>query len=123
VCTAGLAVALLVTGIGIGSTIAPSMAAALQALSGPEIPRGNSVLNAVQRIAGAIGTAAFAILLQHFATIGGAAPIAAGARTPGADAALAPAFGATFCVAVALIATALVLPALLLPRPEAARRG
>jgi hypothetical protein len=56
-----------VTGIGIGSTIAPSMAAALQALSGPEIPRGTSVLNSVRRIAGAIDTAAFAILPQHFA--------------------------------------------------------
>ncbi len=117
-----LAGALLVIGIGIGSTIAPSMAAAFQAVSRAETPRATSALNAIQRIAGAIGTALFAILLQHSITARlpghpGGQPIAALSRQPGADAApsLAAAFGTTFWVAVALIATALV-PALLLPR-------
>ena len=63
-----LAGALLVIGIGIGSTIAPSMAAAFQAVSRAETPRATSALNAIQRIAGAIGTALFAILLQHSIT-------------------------------------------------------
>ena len=118
-----LAGALLVTGIGIGATIAPSMAAAFQALSRAETPRATSALNVIQRIGGAIGTALFAILLQHSITAslprhpGGVQGIAALSRQPGAHAApaLAAAFGATFWVAAALIATALI-PALLLPR-------
>jgi EmrB/QacA subfamily drug resistance transporter len=119
-----LAGALLVIGIGIGATIAPSMAAAFQALSRAETPRATSTLNVIQRIAGTIGTALFAIILQHAITAhlprhpGGVQGIAALSQQPGAHAApaLAAAFGATFWVAVALMATALV-PALLLPRP------
>jgi EmrB/QacA subfamily drug resistance transporter len=117
-----LAGALFVIGIGIGGTIAPSMAAAFLALSRAETPRGTSELNAIQRIAGAIGTALFAILLQHAVSAslhrpGGAETIAALSRQPGGQTAtaLAGAFGATFWVAVALMATALI-PALLLPR-------
>ena len=60
--------ALLVTGTGIGATITPSIAAAFQALSRAETPRATSALNAIQRIAGAIGTALFAIVLQHAIT-------------------------------------------------------
>jgi EmrB/QacA subfamily drug resistance transporter len=117
--------ALLVTGTGIGATITPSIAAAFQALSRAETPRATSALNAIQRIAGAIGTALFAIVLQHAIT-------ANLARHPGSNtaiaalsqnaqlhtaAALADAFAATFWVAAGLIAAALV-PALLLPRPS-----
>jgi len=113
--------ALLVIGIGIGATIVPSMAAAFQALSHAETPRATSALNAVQRIAGAIGTALFAIIAQHAITAslgrhGGATGIAALSQHAGGPtaAALAGAFGTTFWVAAGLIATALV-PALLLP--------
>src|SRR5262249_57522734 len=60
-----LAVALLVTGIGIGATITPSMAAAFQAVCRAETPRATSALNTIQRVGGAIGTALFAIILQH----------------------------------------------------------
>jgi EmrB/QacA subfamily drug resistance transporter len=119
-----LAAALLVTGIGIGSTIAPSMAAAFSVLRRAEIPRGTSALNAVQRIAGAIGTALFAIILQHAVTAnlpglpGGVRALAA--LPPGQQASAAPAlagaFGTTFWVAAALIAAA-IIPALFLPRP------
>ena len=120
-----LAVALLVVGVGIGATVTPSMAAAFQALSRAETPRGTSALNAIQRIAGAIGTALFAIILQHAITAslaahpGGTTAIAALSRhaPEHTAAALASAFGATFWVAVALIGTA-VVPALLLPRPR-----
>ena len=119
-----LAGALLVIGLGIGSTIVPSMAAAFQALSRAEIPRATSALNAIQRIAGATGTAIFAVILQHAITANlphhpdgiqalTALPPAQEAHTVPA---LAAAFGTTFWVAAALIAVA-VVPALLLPRP------
>jgi EmrB/QacA subfamily drug resistance transporter len=118
-----LAAALLVTGIGIGATITPSMAAAFQAISPAETPRATSALNAIQRIAGAIGTALFAIMLQHSITAdvpyhhGGVQALTALPPAQQAHAApqLAAAFGTTFWVAVGLIAAALV-PALLLPR-------
>src|SRR5215467_6872261 len=113
--------ALLVIGAGLGATIAPSMAAAYQALSRAETPSGTSALNAIQRIAGAIGTALFAIILQHEVSTrlpgrpggSGIAALSQQARAHSA-ATLASAFGATFWVAAALIAAALV-PALLLP--------
>jgi hypothetical protein len=70
------------------------MAAAFQTLSREETPKATSALNALQRIAGAIGTTVLAIVLQ---------------RTNAA-------FGTTFWVALGLIAAAIV-PALLLPRP------
>ncbi len=104
-----LAAGLFVLGAGIGSTIAPSMAAAFQAVPPAEIPRATSALNTLQRIAGALGTALFAILLQHSIP-------ASQASHPGRTQAVAGAFGGTFWVAVALIAAALV-PALRLPGP------
>jgi EmrB/QacA subfamily drug resistance transporter len=104
--------ALLVVGIGIGATVVPSMAAAFQSLTRAETPRATSAINVIQRIGGAIGTALFAIVLQHSIT-------AASAGRPGSPAALAGAFGATFWVAAGLIAAALAA-ALLLPRPEVA---
>ncbi len=76
-----LAGALLVTGAGIGATIAPSMAAAFQALSRAETPRATSALNVIQRTGGAIGTALFAILLQHSLT---GPPLEASAAEPAA---------------------------------------
>jgi MFS family permease len=120
-----LALALLIVGLGIGSLMVPSMAAVFQALSPEETPRGTSALNAIQRIAGAIGTALLAIILQQ--AIGGRVPgfhggiqgVGARARQPHAAPLVADAFGTTFWVAVALIAAGLV-PALLLPR---ARHG
>jgi hypothetical protein len=121
-----LAAALLVTGIGIGATMTPSMAAAFGALSRAETPRATSALNASQRIAGAIGTVLFAIILQHSITAnvphhqGGIQALAALPPAQQAYAAppLAAAFGTTFWVAAGLIAAAFV-PALLLPRPTA----
>ncbi len=118
-----LAAALLVLGLGIGSTIMPSMAAAFQALEREETPRATSALNAIQRIAGAIGTALLAIVLQRAITANlpdlhdGIQAIATLSRERRAEAApvLADAFATSFWVAVGLIAVALV-PALLLPR-------
>jgi EmrB/QacA subfamily drug resistance transporter len=118
-----LAVALFTLGVGIGSTIMPSMAAAFQTLTHQETPRGTSAINVIQRIAGAIGTALLAITLQRTITSnlpnlhGGIQAIAAlrQARQAQTAAPLAASFATTFWVAVALTATAL-LPALLLPQ-------
>jgi EmrB/QacA subfamily drug resistance transporter len=119
-----LAAALLVLGLGIGSTILPSMAAAFQTLSHHETPKATSALNTIQRIAGAIGTALFAIILQRTIAAklphlhGGIQALAALTEKQHARAApaLSAAFGTSFWVALGLIAAAL-LPALLLPRP------
>jgi MFS family permease len=116
-----LSAALLVIGLGIGSTIMPSMAAAFQTLSREETPRATSALNAIQRIAGAIGTALLAIILQRTIAAnvadfhGGIQGLAALTREPRTTQVLADDFGTTFWVAVGLIAAALA-PALLLPR-------
>jgi EmrB/QacA subfamily drug resistance transporter len=123
-----LAAALLVAGLGIGSTIMPAMAAAFQTLAHEEVPRGTSALNAIQRIAGAIGTAVLAIVLQRAIAAdipgfrGGIEGTAALSRRPHAAPLLADAFGTTFWVAVALIAVSLV-PALLLPRTRPRRQA
>jgi EmrB/QacA subfamily drug resistance transporter len=119
-----LAAALLVIGVGLGCTIMPSMAAAFQTLTREETPRGTSALNVIQRVAGAVGTALLAIILQraiaadipHFR--GGIDGLGALSRQPQTTPQLADAFGTTFWVAVALIAAALV-PALLLPAAKA----
>ncbi len=106
------AVALFVVGIGIGSTIMPSMAAAFQTLSRPETPRGTSALTVVQRVAGAIGTALLAINLQRAIATnvpdfqGGVQGMAALARQPSATPLLADAFASTFWIAVGLVAVA-----------------
>jgi EmrB/QacA subfamily drug resistance transporter len=116
-----LAGALLVIGIGLGSTIMPSMAAAFQALTREETPRGTSALNAIQRIAGAIGTALLAIILQRVIASnvpdfgGGIQGLGALSRRPDATPLLADAFGTTFWVAAGLTAAARV-PALFLPQ-------
>ncbi len=118
-----LAVALFLLGLGIGSTIVPSMAAAFQTLSHRETPKATGALNAIQRIAGAIGTTVLAIVLQRAIAVnehglhGGIQAIAA---MPAAEHAralpgLSAAFGTSFWVALALIAAA-ILPTLLLPR-------
>jgi EmrB/QacA subfamily drug resistance transporter len=118
-----LSAALLVLGFGIGSTIMPSMAAAFAELTREETPRATSALNAIQRIAGGIGTALLAIVLQRViaadlpASGGGVEGLGELSRQPGAKPVLADAFGATFWVAVGLIALAIV-PALLLPRAQ-----
>ena len=117
-----LAGALFVIGLGLGSTIMPSMGAAYAGLTHAQMPRATSAINAIQRIAGSLGTALLAVVLQR--TIRGELPGFRGglgqagalaARDPQAPPALASAFGTTFWVALVLTVAALV-PALLLPR-------
>jgi EmrB/QacA subfamily drug resistance transporter len=123
-----LAVALLVIGLGIGSTIMPCMAAAFQGLTREQTPAATSALNVIQRVSGAIGTALLAVFLQRAITaraprehgdLQQMATLPQGQHVHLAPA-LASAFGTTFWIAAGLIAAALI-PALLLPgRPQAA---
>jgi EmrB/QacA subfamily drug resistance transporter len=118
-----LAASLFVLGIGAGSTIMPSMAAAFQAVAREETPRATSALNVIQRTAGAVGTALLAIVLQRaiMANLpGGDGGIQALATLSSSERAatagpITDAFATSFWIAAASIALALV-PALLLPR-------
>ena len=114
-----LAGALLLIGAGLGATITPAMAVAYQTVSREAAAHATSAINVIQRIAGSLGTALLAVVLQRairaelpgfHGGIGQAAALAAHAKP-----ALAHAFGTTFWVAFALSAVALV-PAMLLPR-------
>src|SRR3954471_2863419 len=101
-----LAAALFVIGLGLGGTIMPSMAVAFAAVPREAVAQATSAINVIQRLAGALGAALLAVVLQRsIETEGGGA------------AARADAFAHTFWVAVVLVAAALV-PALLLPRAE-----
>jgi MFS family permease len=95
-----LSAALFVIGLGLGATIMPSMAVAYQAVPREAVAQATTTINVVQRIAGSVGTALLAVVLQ---------------RSLAAHSTAADAFGAAFTVATALVAVALV-PALLLPR-------
>jgi EmrB/QacA subfamily drug resistance transporter len=106
-----LAGALFVIGMGLGSTIVPSMAVAYQSVSRDAVPQATMTINVVQRVAGSIGTALLAVVLQR----------AIAAHPSSAATALADAFDTTFWVAFVLVAAALI-PALMLPR-RARRHG
>lgn len=122
---ARLGVALFLIGAGLGATIMPAMAVAFASITHDAVPRASSALNAIQRIAGALGTALLAIVLQRridaelpaldggIEGIYGLSPASRAEVAP----ALADAFGTTFWIAIALIAVAFV-PGLLLPRPR-----
>jgi EmrB/QacA subfamily drug resistance transporter len=120
-----LAGALLLVGLGLGATIVPSMAVVFQSLERDETPRATSALNTIQRIAGAVGTALLAIVLQRAIEAnvpgldGGIQGMAALSQHQRAQVtpAIAAAFGTTFWVSVMLVGVALV-PAFLLPRRE-----
>jgi EmrB/QacA subfamily drug resistance transporter len=118
-----LAAALFVIGLGLGATIMPSMAVAYQAVSREAVAHATSAINVIQRIAGSVGTALLAVVLQRSVETnlpgvdGGVARLASLSEQARAQAApaLADAFGSTFWVALGLVAAALI-PALLLPR-------
>ena len=122
-----LAAALFVIGVGLGSTIVPSMAVAYQAVPREAVGEATSTINVVQRIAGSVGTALLAVVLQRSmrASVGvdSVGEFARVGHTHAASA-LADAFGASFWVAFGVVASALV-PALLLPRirPRDGRAG
>jgi len=118
-----LAGALFVIGLGLGSTIMPSMAVAYQAVPRELVAQATSTINVIQRIAASVGTALLAVVLQRSIAsnlpgfeggIGALASFSEGGRAH-ATSAVAEAFGTAFWVAFGLVAAAL-LPALLLPR-------
>jgi EmrB/QacA subfamily drug resistance transporter len=116
-----LALALFLVGAGLGATITPSMAAAFQDLPRAAMGHATSAINVVQRVAGSVGSALLAVVLQGTITgslpgfrggIGQAAALAG--ASPRAALAVSHAFAVSFGVALALSAVALV-PAVLLP--------
>jgi MFS family permease len=122
-----LAASLFVIGLGLGSTIMPSMAVAYQAVPREAMAQATSAINVIQRVAGSVGTALLAVVLQgQIATNlpdldGGIGALAALSREGRSHApALANAFDRTFWVAFGLVAAAL-LPALLLPSMRSRR--
>ncbi|MDR9372982.1 DHA2 family efflux MFS transporter permease subunit, partial [Conexibacter sp. JD483] len=122
-----LAGSLFVAGLGTGATMMPAMSAAYQTLNHAQVPRATTTLNILMRVGGSIGTALFAVVLQHqirsnvgAATGGGESGLGAVGAIPAAvrdrvAPALADAFAHTFWFPVALLLVA-ILPALLLPR-------
>jgi EmrB/QacA subfamily drug resistance transporter len=125
-----LAGVLVLRGVGLGSAMMPSMAAAYGRLERAQVPRATGVLTALQRIGGSIGTALLAVVLQHqtrvlLASSGGAsggllAPVTPTVRAQIADP-LATAFAHTFAWAAAMSAAAIVPAALLAWTERAAR--
>ena len=117
-----LALLLVLRGLGIGSSMMPSMAAAYASLERAAVPRATSALNVVQRVGGSLGTALLAVVLQGQIKdqLGGAGGAGGGTleRLPDNVRArvaepLADAFAATFWWAVGMSVLALV-PAVVL---------
>jgi EmrB/QacA subfamily drug resistance transporter len=119
-----LLTALFLIGAGLGATITPAMAAAYQGLAPAAMGQATSAISVVQRVAGAIGSALLAVVLQQATMarlpgfrggIGQAGALAA--ASPHAATALARAFGVSFAVALAITALAL-FPTAVLPRGD-----
>jgi EmrB/QacA subfamily drug resistance transporter len=122
-------VMLFLMGLGMGSTMMPSMTAALSSLQRHEIARVTSGMNVVQRVGGSVGTALLAVVLsQQIASltpangISGAGTSGARAMTPAMREAMLPAlgraFGHTFVWALGVVVIALIA-ASFLPRKRA----
>src|SRR3954467_3415793 len=106
---------LVVRGFGLGFTMMPAMAAAYATIGREQVPRATPMLNVLQRVGGAPGTAVLAVVLERqiAAQVGGGAgtgslgtvPDAARARVAGP---LATAFAHTYWWTMAMTALALV---------------
>lgn len=57
--------ALFVMGLGMGMTMMPTMAAAIQTLVHDEVPRASTMLNIIQQVSSSIGTAMISVLLAN----------------------------------------------------------
>ena len=119
-----LGAALFVMGLGMGMTMMPTMAAAIQTLTHDEVPRASTMLNIIQQVSASIGTAMISVLLanQLSAKLGGGTGGGIGSteKVPPAvmekiAGPMADAFQHTYWYAAALLLLAFV-PALLLPR-------
>jgi EmrB/QacA subfamily drug resistance transporter len=125
-----LAGLLVVRGVGLGSTMMPSMAAAYASLSREAVPRATSAVNVVRQVGGSLGTAVLAVVLQHQIATNLPAGRGAGdgtlARLPEnvrerVAAPLSEAFAHTFWWAVAM--SLLALPAAILLARSTRRRA
>jgi predicted MFS family arabinose efflux permease len=101
-----LGLSLVIRGAGLGAVFVPVMAASYLGLRHDQIPRATTAVRSFQQVGGSLGTAIFAVILQH--------QIAHPATAGSGDGAVAAAFGTTFWWALGLTAIAFV-PALLLP--------
>ncbi len=126
-----LGAALFVRGLGLGATMMPAMASAYALLDRHEVPRATPMLNVLQRVGGAIGTAILAVVLNNqiassvgAGTSGGDTSISS--LPPAARERFAPdvaaAFAHTYWYALALGLVALA-PALVMARLQRRRRG
>jgi MFS family permease len=77
---AWLALVLLVRGIGLGCSMMPTMASSYAVVRSDQVPGATSVLNALQRVGGSIGTALLAVVLsdQARAALGSGAASSSG---------------------------------------------
>jgi EmrB/QacA subfamily drug resistance transporter len=107
---AGLSIAMLIRGAGIGLAFMPAMTAAFAALEKSELPDATPQLNVVQRVGGSLGVALLAVVLQR-ALVGATSPEA-----------VASAYGTAFWFSAGLTALA-VIPCVLLLRAERAARA
>jgi EmrB/QacA subfamily drug resistance transporter len=121
---------LFVMGLGMGMTMMPTMAAAIQTLVHDEVPRASTMLNIIQQVSSSIGTAMISVLLANrlASELGGGAggEIGSTEKVPPAimekiAGPMADAFQHTYWYSAGLLLLAF-LPALLLPRkkPETA---
>jgi EmrB/QacA subfamily drug resistance transporter len=101
-----LGVAMGFRGFGLGLSNMPSMTAAYRALKPSQVSDASPQLTVLQRIGGSIGTAVFAIVLQHNLTQAGASVSAQGS-----------AFGSTFIWVIVVTAFA-AAPTILLSKIE-----
>ncbi|WP_188279585.1 MDR family MFS transporter [Streptomyces sp. CBMA29] len=114
-----LSVCWFVRGVGVGATATPLTAAGYATLRSHEIPGASTLMSIVQYVAGAMGTAVAAVLLQRrlsgFTDGGGVQSLAVLSDTARQRLApeLADAFGGLFWLAVALSVLAIV-PAVML---------
>jgi EmrB/QacA subfamily drug resistance transporter len=115
---------LFVMGLGMGFTMMPTMAAAIQTLVHDEVPRASTMLNIIQQVSTSIGTAMISVLLANRLTSelggGGGGEIGSTEKVPPAimqkiAGPMANAFQHTYWYSAGLLLLAF-LPALLLPR-------
>jgi EmrB/QacA subfamily drug resistance transporter len=132
---ARIAIGLFIMGMGMGSTMMPTMSAAVATLADREIARGTTLMNIMNQTGASIGTAVASVVLtnqlqsRQFAQLGIASRMTPAKAAHAAEhlpphaietglSNAAHAFGTTFTVSVALVACTLV-PAFFLPRRRA----
>lgn len=116
---------LFVMGLGMGMTMMPTMAAAIQTLVHDEVPRASTMLNIIQQVSASIGTAMISVLLanQLSSKLGGGGSGVGSAEAVPPEVMkkiagpMADAFQHTYWYAAAALLLAF-LPALLLPRKK-----